>query len=132
MDVKKTYQGSIALDFDGVCNSYKSGFVAVDKIPDPPVEGTFDAIERYLDAGLRVYIFSTRNFSPEGRVAIKNWFRHWGMSQETLDRLEVVSGKPIAKLYIDDRAFHFTGEFPSVEYVINFKPWHGGKSSSQK
>jgi hypothetical protein len=29
-----------------------------------------------------------------------------------------------AKLYIDDCGFHFTGEFPPVEYLDNFVPWH--------
>jgi len=134
MEVKKTYKGAIALDLDGVINSYKSGFVAVDDIPDPPVEGSFEAIKMYWNAGMKVYIFSTRNNEEKGRQAIRDWLVKWGLSREILDsdNFEIVSGKPIAKLYVDDRAFHFEGEFPSVEYVENFKPWHGGKSSSQE
>ena len=49
--------GSVAIDFDGVINSYKSGFVAIDDIPDPPVEGAFEFIDKLLEAGFKVYIF---------------------------------------------------------------------------
>lgn len=131
-DVDKKKKGAIALDFDGVLNSYKSGFVAVADIPDPPVEGSFEAIKEYLDSGLKVYIYSTRNEWEEGRKAIKNWFLEHGLEQETVDKLEIVSGKPIAKLYIDDRAWHFSGKFPSVDEIRYYRPWHGGSSSSQK
>ena len=130
--MKKTSKGSVAIDFDGVINSYKSGFVAIDNIPDPPVPGVFDRIYEYLDHGFKVYIFSTRNGETAGRMAIIKWLDQYGFKPERLKELQIVEGKPIAKLYIDDRGYQFTGELPSVEYIENFKPWHGGKSSSQK
>ena len=132
MEVKKTKQGAVCLDFDGVINSYKSGFVAIDDIPDPPVEGSFEAIEMYWRDGLKIYIFSTRNSFDEGRRAIENWLLDWGLRRDILDDIEIVAEKPIAKMYIDDRGYHFTGDFPSSEDIEKFVPWHGGKSSSQK
>ena len=40
-----------ALDFDGVLHSYTSGWMGVDKIPDPPVPGALEfcqaAVERF-------------------------------------------------------------------------------------
>ena len=132
MDTTKTDKGSVAIDFDGVINSYKSGFVAVDNIPDPPVPGVFERIYEYLDHGFKVHIFSTRNESAAGVLAILGWLDKHGMPPDRLSQLHISSSKPIAKLYIDDRGYQFTGELPSVEYIENFKPWHGGHSSSQK
>lgn len=131
MEVKTTSKGTIAIDFDGVINSYKSGFVAIDEIPDPPVPEVFEGIYEYLDAGFEVCIFSTRNGEIAGQIAILNWLNTHGMPMDRINQLKIVSGKPIAKLYIDDRGFQFTGKLPSVLYIESFKPWHGGRSSSQ-
>ena len=125
-------KGSIALDFDGVINSYESGFVAIDNIPDPPVPGAFKFIKKLLRKGFKVYIYSTRNGDPKGKEAILSWMKKYGMKKKVLSQIELAEGKPIAKLYIDDRAWQFTGTWPSIDELENFKPWHGGKSSSQK
>ncbi|KKN60313.1 hypothetical protein LCGC14_0533630 [marine sediment metagenome] len=130
--VNEGNQGDIALDFDGVINSYKSGFVAIDNIPDPPVEGAFEFIDKLLGVGFRVHIFSTRNGDPKGLQAINDWLLEHGMPQDTLDELVLDTGKPIAKVYIDDRAWEFRGVWPDVTELVSFKPWHGGRSSSQK
>jgi hypothetical protein len=128
----KSKKGAVALDFDGVINSYKSNFVAVDVIPDPPVDGALDAIRDYLDFGLTVYIYSTRNEWPEGRQAIHDWLIEHGLEEDRVNDLQIVSGKPIAKIYVDDRAWHFDGKFPSIDEIKYYRPWHGGSSSSQK
>lgn len=130
IDEKKD-QGAVAIDFDGVINSYESGFVSIDNIPDPPVEGAFEFIDRLLEARFKVYIFSTRNSDPKGLLAISDWMLKHGMSQSTLDMLHLTTGKPIAKVYIDDRAWEFRGVWPSMTEIAHFQPWHGGKSSSQ-
>lgn len=128
----KPKKGAVALDFDGVINSYKSNFVAVDVVPDPPVPGSLEAIREYLDFGFTVYIYSTRNEWPEGRQCIHDWLLEHGLEEEYVDKLEIVSGKPIAKIYVDDRAWHFSGKFPSIDEIQYYRPWHGGSSSSQK
>jgi hypothetical protein len=128
----KSKKGAVALDFDGVINSYKSNFVAVDVIPDPPVDGALDAIRDYLDFGLTVYIYSTRNEWPEGRQAIHDWLIEHGLEEDRVNDLQIVSGKPIAKIYVDDRAWHFDGKFPSIDEIKYYRPWHWGSSSSQK
>jgi len=130
--ITKTQKGSVAIDFDGVINSYKSGFISVDQIPDPPVPGVFNKICEYLDYGFIVYIYSTRNTNDIGRLAIYKWFIKHGMLTTYVEKLNIVSAKPVAKLYIDDRGYQFTGQLPSIKYIENFTPWHGGVSSSQK
>ena len=39
----------LALDFDGVINSYSSGYTAEDVLPDPPVEGALEALGWRID-----------------------------------------------------------------------------------
>jgi len=131
-DGKKIKRGRIAIDFDGVINSYKSGFVAIDVIPDPPVPGSFDFIKEMVDAGYSVSIYSTRGQSESGRLGIEKWLEKYSMSPELIKKLDIAKTKPIAKLYIDDRAWAFNGSFPTLRQVDNFLPWHGGKSSSEK
>jgi hypothetical protein len=48
----------------------------------------------------------------------------WGLTQEEIDQLQFPTVKPAAWLTIDDRGFHFTGEFPTAEFIKNFKPWN--------
>jgi len=125
-------KGAVCFDFDGVINSYKSGFVAVDNIPDLPVPGAFKFIEELLESEHKVYVFSTRSKWEKGLEAIKTWMLSNGLSEETLSKIEFPTHKPIAKVYLDDRALEFRGTFPSVEEIDRFVPWHGGMSSSQK
>lgn len=116
---------SVCIDFDGVIHSYTSGWTGYDYIKDPPVEGAFAALESYLEH-FTVYIFSTRsNLGGErGTEGMKKWFARHGFDLEKLDKLKFATKKPQATVYIDDRGFHFTGEFPAVEYIQNFKAWN--------
>lgn len=129
---KPVKEGAVAIDFDGVINSYQSNFVAIDQIPDPPTEGALEAIQKYLDYGFKVYIYSTRNEQEKGRQAIRQWLLDQGVPSERVKRIQIVSGKPIAKIYLDDRAWHFSGRFPEPEEIHYYRPWHGGSYSSQK
>jgi len=121
----------IALDFDGVINSYKSGFVAINQIPDPPVPGALDAIRNYIDNGLKVHIYSTRCNSVTGLDAIRSYLSQHGLEKEYIDQVSIKSGKPIAILYVDDRGYQFTGNnWPTPDEIKNFTPWTKRKSST--
>ena len=106
--------------------------MALDNIPDPPVDGAFEFINQLLEKGFKVYIYSTRNEFCAGRIAIKDWLLKYGMSQDAIDKIDFPTSKPIAKVYIDDRAWEFNGVWPDIAEIENFVPWHGGNSSSQK
>lgn len=62
----------ISLDFDGVINSYTSGWQGARNIPDPPVPGALQFIVTALDK-FEVHIFSSRSNHPGGREAMKKW-----------------------------------------------------------
>jgi len=112
---------TICVDFDGVMNSYKSGYgpnYTVDHITDPPTPYCADAI-KILRASYVVIIHSTRAVTDEGKQAIKDWLKKYDI---VVDGIMAV--KPPAMMYIDDRAIPFRGNwFETLEAVNNFKHW---------
>lgn len=123
---------TIAIDWDGVIYSYTSGFLGITKLPDPPVEGAIWFLESCINYGFKTVIFSTRCRSEAAIKAMKKWLTKHGLSEYMLKKISFSKEKPIAKVYIDDRAWNFAGKFPTVVELDNFLPWHGGKSSSEK
>lgn len=110
----------LALDFDGVLNSYKSGFGAADVLPDPPVEGSVEACYEYAEE-FSLHVHSARCIDEASVRAVQRYLRDWGYPEG----MRVGRGqKPQAKVYIDDRGFQFNGKFPSVDYLVGFKPWY--------
>jgi hypothetical protein len=111
----------IALDFDGVIHKYDTPIERDEQhlVHDPPVEGALEwvteAIKRF-----DIIVYTARHVSPGGIKATKAWLKKWGFPD-----LEVTGVKPIARLYIDDRGYQFTGtNWPDFEYIENFSPWN--------
>jgi len=113
----------VAVDFDGVIHSYKSGWIDYGTLVDPPVEGAIKFLKEILQT-FRVSIMSTRAAEPRGVVAIKEWLEKYGMTPQEVASINVTSEKIHAKIYIDDRGYQFNGEFPTMEYIKNFLPWY--------
>ena len=125
----------LCLDFDGVIHSFKSGWKGARIIPDPPVEGAIEWIRsllgcsdnvdlepKYLD--FRVAIYSARSRYFRGRRGMKKWLAKYGLTQKEIKLIEFPLIKPHIYLQIDDRAVTFTGTFPTVEEMKNFRPWY--------
>lgn len=107
--MKKT----LAIDFDGVINSYRSGFVrGGDLFPDPPVEGAIDALHRLSDKGYKVVIFTART---DFESVTKYLESHWPTDSD-MTIPEVTNVKPAAIAYIDDRAIRFTNWTDILNY----------------
>lgn len=131
----------LCLDFDGVCNSYSSGWQGIDIISDPPVLGLFEFIaeaSRQFD----VQIYSSRSRFEGGIEAMREWFEDWYEQhyvqithqlepEEFMKLLTFPDHKPPAKVSIDDRAITFTGTWPDVEALVRFQPWTKGKDNLQ-
>ncbi len=122
----------LCLDFDGVCHSYTSGWKGADVIPDLPVEELFEFILE-ADKRFSIHIYSTRSHEENGIEAMKGWFnKHfmvWALvnsySGPTVKSMLVFpTKKPPAFVSLDDRVLTFTGEWPDVDALINFKPWN--------
>lgn len=139
---------TICLDFDGVVNSYSSGWTGAGSIPDLPVDGAIEAILEYMKT-FTVCIHSSRfnrtNFLHEIEVAhfesprrtVRDWLVINGvplgqialngdmlMDNPPDNMILLCRTKPPAFVTIDDRAIMFTGEWPSVETIKSFKPWN--------
>lgn len=102
----------IAIDFDGVIHSYKSGWTG-ETPKDPPMNGVEEALQKLIDKGYILKILSTR--SPE-------------KIQEYLDKhnlAKYISGvyntKIRAKIYLDDRGVHFSGWEQAIKDIDKFK-----------
>lgn len=110
---------TICFDFDGVINSYKSGFTDIDDIPDEPVAG-IDYVFRKLEKdGYDIKIHTTRACTYRGKVAVWEWLRKYGLNTFISD---VTDSKPPAWVYVDDRAIQFDGNVASLyEKIVGFK-----------
>lgn len=118
-----SYKPTVVFDLDGVIHSYVSGWQGVDVIPDPPVPLIQKEIERIRKAGYKVVVVSTRCADPSGMNAVKNYLDANGIVVD-----EVLTEKPPALVYIDDRAIRFDGDPRGLlEQIRNFKPWHQQK-----
>lgn len=121
----------ICLDFDGVLNSYKSGWKGARNIPDPPVPGALGFMASCLAEGWDVVIHSSRARYWGGIAAMRNWLKkHSGMlyydtpGDPGLENVRFVRWKPSAFITIDDRALTFTGTWPNLKELKGFKPWN--------
>jgi hypothetical protein len=114
----------IAVDFDGVVNSYSSGY-GKGNLPDPPTPGAFAFLGLLLSSGYQVAIHSTRFKEQEQINQVRAWFRKHGLLETTLNALTFTAIKPNAELYVDDRAYRFEGKFPTLEEIVALStPWH--------
>jgi hypothetical protein len=115
-----TAQKTIAIDFDGVINSFSRGWCGSTETDDP-VEGAAEAINALLAAGNKVVIYSTRAATPEGKETIR---RYLAENDVSFEEIEVTDKKPIAHIYIDDRAIPFSGDWSdTLKQIEEFKPW---------
>lgn len=119
------YKPRIVVDFDGVLNSYVSGWIDAVTLPDPPVEGAQRFIHGLLDAGWEVVVCSTRAETDNGRGAIMYWLMDNEFPVGSKGISDICHGKPPALVYLDDRALRFSGVWPSLEDVQTAaKPWN--------
>lgn len=120
----------IAIDFDGVLHGYSQGYQD-GEIYDPPVPGAADAMKKLKEQGHYLYIFTTRTnkiFKKKGDAKdekyqenqIKEWMAKYDIPYDKIWTF----GKPMADLFIDDRAINFAGKWnETLETVANFKTW---------
>lgn len=118
---------TVAIDFDGVIHSMKSGWLGPNVLEEP-VEGAVEAIKTLQADGWEVIIFSARAGTQEGIDAIVSYLEELG-----LDSLEVTNEKPVASVYIDDRALTFNGNWnETLSKIPAFKTWQEKAQLTEK
>jgi len=123
---------TIAIDFDGVIHSYSRGWQG-GEIYDPPVEGTREALTELRARGWKIYIFSTRtnkiyhkNDHPPQEERMKTYLEEHGIPYDKIWSF----GKPMADIYLDDRALNFRGKWvDSLQEIEQFQVWNRDASN---
>jgi hypothetical protein len=136
---------TLAVDFDGVLHSYKSGWQGASVVADAPVEGAMAWLAQTVDH-FDVAIYSSRSSQPGGIQAMQDWIQRqllaWAAGEaggidaneaapeaivgSVMNRLRFPTEKPAAFLTIDDRAIRFDGTFEGLEpeTLKMFRPWN--------
>lgn len=120
---KETHKPTIAIDVDGVLADYSKGWQGVHIIGNP-LPGAKEFLEQLRESGWKVVIFTTR-----GNEQIKNWLDKHGLYYDEINDNSSLRGenpgKPIATVYLDDRAITFKGNFNrAFEEIEKFKVWY--------
>ena len=123
---------TVAVDFDGVLHTYSTKWESEDIIRDAPVPGALAWLYEMIQ-DFDVIVFTTRGKTKRGRTAVLSWIQgHVGKDlwqdegeKRGLCRIGVKAIKPPALVYIDDRAYRFTGaNFPTVQEIHQMRPWN--------
>ena len=111
----------ICLDFDGVIHRHLLGWHGRGVIPDVPVDGAQEAIKR-LRRRFVVVVHSGRCASEDGIAAIERWLVKHGIHVDM-----VCATKPLAEVYVDDRAIQFKGNWDAtMREIMAFRHWQQG------
>jgi hypothetical protein len=122
----------LSCDFDGVIHSYTTGWHGADVVADGPVDGAMRFLTDASDK-FEINIYSSRSGQPGGVAAMYDYIaehlrRYWvdmpAVGDKVLSKLKFPTDKPSAMVMLDDRAVTFTGVFPEVDDLLDFKPWN--------
>lgn len=129
---------TLCVDFDGVIHAYEQGWTGPTDIPSPPVPHSLEFLH---DASkvFKVAIYSSRSVNQKGIDAMQRWLvdhymksdfvpndREWkenDIKGFVLHILEWPVTKPAAFVTLDDRAICFTGKFPALDAIEEFRTW---------
>ena len=96
--------------------------MGVNIIPEPPLPNALDFIEDCIQEGIKIHICSTRAMTPQGKEVIRNYLVEFLGEKMVDNNITISATKEPAILTIDDRAYCFQGEFPSIDFIKTFKP----------
>lgn len=117
---------TIAVDFDGVIHRYAQGWNG-GEIYDLPVNGVKEALQKLKEAGHKIYIFSVRTntiFHKKDKLDQEKLIKAWMLKYEIPYDKIWTFGKPMADVFIDDRAIAFKGNWDeTLQDVLHFKSW---------
>jgi adenylylsulfate kinase len=123
---------TICVDFDGVIAQY-GGFEGQDKFGEP-VDGVQNALKVLKEHGYTIIVFTTR----KNRAALRKYLKDNDITYDAInqnpDQPEGTNeGKPIADVYLDDRAVTFRGNWKrALEDIAMFKPYNTEKKDEKK
>lgn len=125
-----TKQKIIAVDFDGVINSYKRGFVSHQDF-DPPTHGVSEAMRRLKEDGWTIVINTCRPAEANGPIdeyCTENGIIFDFINDSPGDQgFETSPSKIYADVYLDDKAIRFDGNWKdALAKIEGCVEWHKG------
>jgi GTP cyclohydrolase I len=120
--VKDSDKLTIAIDFDGVIHSYEKGWHD-GTIYGKPMPGAKEFLHSLIQEGHTILIHSTRLhdrqvFGSWSENQVRQVIKWWDEYRMPLVQFWTSPGKPLAHVYIDDRAIHFNGCWNKVVDTI--------------
>lgn len=113
---------NIAIDFDGVLHKCSKGYHD-GTVYDEPILGSTKSLSDIKKMGFNIVIYSckTRSDRPQvngisGTQMIWDWLKKHGMSEFVS---EVVTEKPRAFVYIDDKGYRFKNWDQTLDFIKN-------------
>lgn len=109
-------QQTVAVDFNGVLDTYKGWKTGGSGVEYPPREGAREFLQTLNDMGYTPVIFTCLTIHR-----VEEWLRRYEMWHLVHD---VMNDKPVAIAYIDDRAITFRGNYgETLEQLVNFRTY---------
>ena len=116
------WQPTICIDLDGTLAEYH-GWNGEWTPIGPPIDGAREFCEQLQREGWRIIIHTCRGQLAEVEVWLRrNEIPHDGINC-TAHNADGSSSKPIADVYLDDRAVRFEGTFDDALRQLHRKPW---------
>lgn len=131
---------TICIDFDGVMYDRPRSEVGNMDYSGIPVLGAMNFI-RHATSAFNVIVSSARFNGYQGQESLEDAIRWFARSlreenlmqkrrgkpgfdvDQILEKINFTGQKPIAYVYLDDRAVCFRGEWPQIKDLIAFKTW---------
>lgn len=119
----ESHKPTIAVDVDGVIADYSKGWQGTGVI-GAPLPGAREFLERLRSAGWKIVLFTTR-----GDAMMEEYCEQYGLCYDEINDNSSLRGenpgKPIASVYLDDRAVCFNGDFEQAfAEITRFKVWY--------
>lgn len=115
---------NIAIDFDGVIHRCSKGYHD-GTVYDEPIDGALESLRSIKEMGFNIIIFSCKSRSDRPTVNGKNgtemiweWFKKYNVDHLITD---VVSEKPRAICFIDDKGYRFENWSNTINFVESLK-----------
>ena len=119
---------NIAIDFDGVIHRCSKGYHD-GTVYDIPIDGSIEAIKNIKEMGYNIVIFSCKSRSDRplvggksGTEMIWDWLEKYDIS-DCVD--DVVSEKPRAAVFIDDKGHRFTDWDNTLRFITDMSSKKG-------
>lgn len=106
---------TIAVDFDGVIHKYSKGWDD-GSVYDEPNEGAFESLQELHDLGYTLIIYTCRANNQVQLDLMVEWMGKWMKEKKCNFTFTCTPFKPVAKVYIDDRAIRFTNWKDMMNY----------------